>query len=141
MKIADYTTSDAKALDRLVATDADTGATKNVTAEDLANFSSAGQYKAILNQVSTAAPVATLDSSNLSAGTWSYTNTGQYHIDFDSPLATDVIIILGAISDPTTTINAIKSGASTVSITTRSSGVLADDLLSGQYIEIKSFNA
>lgn len=141
MKIADYTTSSAKALDRLVATDADTGETKNVTAEDLANFSSAGSYKAILNQASTAAPVATLDPTNLPTGTWSYTNPGQYHIDFDSPLATNVVIIIGAIADPTTTINAIKSGASTVSITVRTSGVLANDLLLDQYIEIKSFNA
>lgn len=141
MKIADYTTSSAKALDRLVATDADTGATKNVTAEDLANFSSAGSYKAILNQASTAAPTAILDPTNLSTGTWTFVSNGQYTITFDTPLATNVVIIIGAIADPTTTINALKTGASTVGITTRSAGVLANDLLLDQYIEIKSFNA
>lgn len=141
MKIADYTTSSAKALDRLVATDADTGATKNVTAEDLANFSSTGSYKAILNQASTVAPTAILDPTNLSTGTWTFVSDGQYTITFDIPLATNVVIVIGAIADPTTTINALKTGASTVTITVRTSGVLGNDLLLDQYIEIKSFNA
>jgi hypothetical protein len=141
MKIADYTTSDAKALDRLVATDADTGATKNVTAEDLANFSFEGQYKAILNQGTTNPPVAVLYPNNLITGSYAYSSTGTYVFTSDTAFASNVVLSHGAVSGPTTTITMVKTGVDTVMIQTYASGVLTNGLLADQYIEIKSFNA
>jgi hypothetical protein len=137
-KINNYTVGTAKAGDKIICSDADTGVTKNITPQEIIDIErSTSIYRAYLTQTGVTAPVATLVPGNTITGTWSYDGVGQYIFTstgtFDNAKA-GMIIGVSTAEDNTFDFSVLNDNE--VSFNTYSAGVAQDALLDDLYVEL-----
>lgn len=137
-KINDYTVGTAKAGDKIICSDADTGVTKNITPQEIIDIErSTSVYRAYLTQTSTNAPVATLVAGNTITGTWTYNGVGEYIFTSTGTFANvNAGCIVGVSTAQDTTFDFSIIDDDSVSFNTYSAGSLSNALLAGLYIEI-----
>jgi hypothetical protein len=137
-KINNYTVGTLNPGDKILASDANTGQTKNVTAQEIADLSAASKvYRAYITQSGSSAPVATELPGNTLTGTWEYDGTGVYI--FNSP-GSFVDVKVGVICSILTNYNisVVDDGHNDDSlyILTYSGSSTSNDVLYDRYIEI-----
>lgn len=137
-KINNYAVGAAKAGDKIICSDADTGVTKNITPQEIIDIErSTSIYRAYLTQTSNTAPVATLIPGNTITGTWAYDQTGVYTFTSTGTFANANAALL--ISVPTTQDNTFEFAVlndNEITFNTYSAGAAQDGLLSGLYVEL-----
>lgn len=137
-KINDYTVGTAKAGDKIICSDADTGVTKNITPQEIIDIErSTSIYRAYLTQTSNTAPVATLIPGNTITGTWTYDSVGIYIFTSTGTFANSNAALL--ISVPTTQDNTFEFAVlndNEITLNTYSAGAAQDSVLSGLYVEL-----
>lgn len=137
-KINNYTVGPAKAGDKIICSDADTGVTKNITPQEIIDIErSTSIYRAYLTQTTNTAPVATLIPGNTITGTWTYDQTGVYLFTSTGTFANANAALL--ISVPATQTNTFEFAVlndDEITFNTYSGGAAQDGILSGQYIEL-----
>lgn len=138
-KVNNYQTESVKSNDKILASDADTGETKNVLAGDIANGSLDVIYRGFVTQSGTSAPTQEVLPNNTNVFTYSYTSPGVFGITSDINWDSNkkFVAIIGNPSDYTTVIEIKKSGANTATLKTFTSGTPANSILTDQYIEIR----
>lgn len=137
-KINNYTVDPVNPGDKILASDATTGDTKNVSAQSILNLQqSSSIYRAYLTQSSTSAPVATVVPGNTITGTWAYTSVGVYTFTSTGTFASvKTGCVLGLSNSSVNTFSFTVSGNNAVILRTYVSGTLTDAVLSDLYIEI-----
>ena len=102
-KIVNYTTSPAKLQDKIVASDADTGETKNITPESIGALIASSSnlvYEAVISQSSTNAPTATeFPNITITDGVYAYTSPGVYTLTSVGSFTQPLGIILGSMPE------------------------------------------
>ena len=137
-KINNYTVGPAKAGDKIICSDADTGVTKNITPQEIIDIErSTSIYRAYLTQTSNTAPSATLIPGNTITGTWAYDQIGVYTFTSTGTFNNANAALL--ISVPTTEDNTFEFAVlndNEITFNTYSSGAAQDGLLNGLYVEL-----
>jgi hypothetical protein len=139
--INNYGTSALKVNDKLLASDGDTGATKNISPEDVAELNGGvAIYRAVLTQTSTNAPIAVVLGPNTIGNiVWTRTTTGIYVGTLANAFQGYPVLITGE-ADITRSVKVNNTSSNTFSIATYISGSLSDGALSNQFIEIRVYN-
>jgi hypothetical protein len=140
--INNYALSGLKVNDKLLASDGDTGATKNVSPEDVADLNGGAIiYRAFLTQTGTNAPVAVVAGPNTIGNiVWTRGTTGTYLGTLANAFQGNVAVVFGAVplaNDTVTFAYANTSGI--ITLLTYDSGVLSDASLTNQYVEIRVY--
>lgn len=143
-KINNYQTDTPNPGDKILASDDSTGATKNITAQSVADLGRSSKvYRAFLTQTGVTAPVATVVPGNTITGYWEYNDVGEYAFvststtTFQNVEAAMIVGVSGA-QDNTYEFSLISNIAALFK--TYSAGVIADDLLNGLYVEIFTYD-
>jgi hypothetical protein len=124
-KINNYTVGTAKAGDKIICSDADTGVTKNITPQEIIDIErSTSIYRAYITQVMGDAPVATLIPGNTITGAWTrdqagvyiFTSTGTFNnvkaaLLISVPVTQDNTFEFAVLNDNEITFNTYVSGA------------------------------
>lgn len=137
-KINNYTVGTAKPGDKIICSDADTGDTKNLTAQEIIDLErSSNIYRAYLTQSSNTAPVATLIPGNTITGSWTYNGVGEYIFTSTGSFANvNAGCIVGISTAQDTTFDFSIIDDDSVSFNAYSAGTLANGLLTSLYVEI-----
>lgn len=137
-KINNYTVDPVNPGDKILASDANTGDTKNITAQSIIDLErSSNVYRAYLTQTSTSAPTAVVVEGNTIVGTWSYVNTGEYLFTSTGAFASvNVGCTTGVPAATTTTFAFSVTSNNSVTLKTYTSGTLTNALMTGLYVEI-----
>lgn len=140
-KINNYAVGTLKVNDKLLASDGDTGATKNVSPEDVAELNGgASIYRAFLTQSGTNAPTAVVVGPNTIGDiVWTRTTTGIYVGTLTNAFQGYVALVAGE-KDITREVKINNVSSNAISIITYISSVASDGALSNQYIEIRVYN-
>lgn len=137
-KINNYTVGPAKAGDKIICSDADTGVTKNITPQEIIDIErSTSIYRAYLTQTSNTAPVATLIPGNTITGTWSYDQTGVYlftSIDTFANANAALLISVASLQDSTFEFAVLNDDE--ITLNTYSAGSASNGQLNGTYVEL-----
>ena len=139
-KINNYALSALKVNDKLLASDGDTGATKNVSPEDVAELNGgASIYRAFLTQSGTSAPTAVVVGPNTIGDiVWTRSTTGIYSGTLANAFQGYVAVVNQASGSSLTL--GYSNTSSAVSIISQFNGVASDSLLVDYYIEIRVYN-
>jgi hypothetical protein len=137
-KINNYTVDPVNPGDKILASDANTGDTKNVSAQSISDLQTSQTiYRAYLTQSGSNPPVATELPGNTLTGTWEYDGTGVYLFTTDG-LFNGVNV--GVICSILTSYNysVVNDGYNNDSlyILTYNVSTLTDNILNNTYIEI-----
>lgn len=137
-KINNYTVDPVNPGDKILASDANTGDTKNITAQSIIDLErSSNVYRAYLTQTSTSAPTAVVVEGNTIVGTWSYVNTGEYLFTSTGAFASvNVGCATGVPAAATTDFAFSVTSNNSVTLKTYASGTLTNALMTGLYVEI-----
>ena len=140
MKINNYSVSSANATDKILATDATTGVTKNITPEGIMSYMDSTYYNCLLNQASTAAPVVTIAGEN-TVGTivWTYSAVGTYLGTLTGAFLGSAFFNLSTPSNVLHTFSITKTSDDVITLNTYLSGSLSDDVLINQGLQIKVY--
>lgn len=139
-KINNYQVDTPNPGDKILASDAETNATKNLTAQSIVDLGrSSSVYRAFLTQTGITAPVATIVPGNTITGTWSYNDVGEYTFTASSSLGTKISVITSLNSVDGITYIADKTGSTTIDFKSYDGGILNDDLIDNLFIEITSY--
>jgi len=106
-----------------------------------AAFNSIGLYQALIT-VTSVAPVVTVLSNNLGVDVvWSYVTPGTYRATATGALTTSKtgVLVTPDATGNTTVVTVEHEGANSILLYTHDGSALADDLLTGTYLEIKVF--
>jgi len=140
MKINDYSVESANATDKILATDINTGETKNITPEGIMSYMGSTYYNCLLNQASTAAPVATIAGDNtVGAIVWARTSTGIYTGTLSSAFSGSALFIVATPTNVLHTFSIIKTSSSIITLKSYLSGTLSDDILINQGLKIQVY--
>lgn len=139
-KINNYALSGLKVNDKLLASDGDTGVTKNVSSEDVADLNGGATiYRAFLTQTGTNAPVAVVVGPNTIGDiVWTRSNTGVYVGTLANAFQGYVALISKASGSIISLAYSNTSGA--INLSSLYNGVATDNTLSNHYIEIRVYN-
>jgi hypothetical protein len=137
-KINNYTVVAVKPGDKIICSDADTGDTKNITAQEIIDLErSSNIYRAYLTQASNTAPVATLIPGNTITGSWVYDGTGTYIFTSIGAFANvNAGCIVGVTAAQDTTFEFYIYDDDSVILNTYAAGVMTNGLMTGLYVEI-----
>lgn len=137
-KINNYTVGPAKAGDKIICSDADTGVTKNITPQEIIDIErSTSIYRAYLTQAAGDAPVATLVPGNTITGTWAYDQVGVYIFTSTGTFANaNAAIIVGVPATQDNTFEFAVLNDNEITFNTYSAGAAANGILAGLYIEL-----
>lgn len=137
-KINNYTVDPVNPGDKILASDATTGDTKNVTAQSLSDLATSSSiYRAYISQTGVVEPVAVLIPGNTITGTWSYNSTGEYVFTSIGTFAASnsgCVIGVAKIEDSTFEFSVIDDDS--ISFNSYSAGTLTDGVIDELYIEI-----
>lgn len=139
-RINNYAVSELKVNDKILASDADTGATKNVSPQDIAELNGGAKiYRAFLTQNSTSNPIAVVAGPNTIGDiVWTRATTGIYVGTLAGAFVGNIALITGEKDiSRAVKINYISSNA--ISIASYIDGEYSDGALSNQYIEIRIY--
>jgi hypothetical protein len=133
-----YTVGTANMLDKILAVDSVTGLTKNVTPEGIIAYTGASYFRALLNQASTAAPLATdADDNTITDIVWARSSTGIYTgTSASASFFGNAYLNLCTPTNVLHTFSIVKTSDSIITLKTYLSGTLSDDILINQGIEI-----
>jgi hypothetical protein len=138
MKIKDYTVGTASSGDLVTISDGTTGATKNVTVDNLVDMEDCKVYRAFLTQSSTSAPVATVVGSNTIGDiAWTRTGVGVYVATLSGAFNATTSFVTSNV-DKLVTFNTVTA-TNTITVSVYYNGSLSDSKLTAQYIEIKVY--
>lgn len=139
-KINNYALSELKVNDKLLASDGDTGATKNVSPEDVADLNGGATiYRAFLSQSGTNAPIAVVVGPNTIGDIiWTRSTTGIYVGTLANAFQGYVALTSKASGSIISLAYSNTSGA--INISSLYNGVATDNILSNHYIEIRVYN-
>lgn len=128
--------------DKIVASDAISGATKNIEAGDIAELAGCKVYRAFLTQTGTNAPVTTIVGTN-TIGTlvWARSSAGIYTATLVNGFVGNVTAIAGLSQVSATDIRIAftKTSSDVVTFNVYQNDVLSDAILTGQYVEIRVY--
>lgn len=134
-----YAVQSLNSNDKLLASDGNTGATKNVSPVDVfENNAGLSVYRASLSQLGTAAPTAVvLGSNTVGSIVWTRIGVGVYR----ATLANAFIGYTTVIAPAMGATNAIGFSYTSnyVTINTTASGVASDSILENTYLEIRVY--
>lgn len=137
-KINNYTVGTAKAGDKIICSDADTGVTKNITPQEIIDIErSTSIYRAYLNQTISDPPVATLIPGNTITGTWSRLGAGEYK--FTSTGTFDNVKAALLTSVPNTQDDTFEFAVlndNEITFNTYAAGSLQDSVMTDLYVEL-----
>ncbi len=140
-KINNYAIGTLNPGDKILASDAETGATKNVTPQEIIDLErSSNIYRAFLTQTSSSAPVATLVSGNTITGSWAYSATGTYNFVATSALGTNTAVVVSLNSVDEITYTADQTNSTTIQLKSYDAGVLTNALIDNLFIEITTYD-
>lgn len=140
-KINNYTIGTLNPGDKILASDAETGATKNVTPQEIIDLErSSNIYRAFLTQTSSSAPVATLVAGNTITGSWAYSATGTYNFVATSALGTNTAVVVSLNSVDEITYTADQTNSTTIQLKSYDAGVLTNALIDNLFIEITTYD-
>lgn len=137
-KINNYSVDPVNPGDKILASDATSGDTKNVTAQSISDLAtSSSMYRAYITQFGAVDPTAVLIPGNTITGTWTYDNIGEYiftSVGTFTPLYVGCVVGVGTTQD--TTFEFVKTSNDSVSLKSYSAGSLSDSVITDLYIEI-----
>lgn len=140
MKINNYSVSSANATDKILATDATTGETKNITPEGIMSYMDSAYYNCLLNQASTAAPVETIVGENtVGSIVWARSSTGVYTGTLTGAFLGDVLFDVLTPTNVLHTFSIIKTSDNIITLKSYLSGTLSDDILINQGLKIQVY--
>lgn len=141
-KISNYQTDTPNPGDKILASDAETNATKNLTAQSIADLGrSSSVYRAFLTQTGTNAPVATLVTGNTITGTWSYNTVGTYTFTVTSgALGSHTALLFSPSGDGDTQLGYGVIPPNIISLISKASGSLGNDLMGDTFVEITTYD-
>jgi hypothetical protein len=140
MKINNYTVSSANATDRILSSDATTGETKNITPEGIMSYMDSTYYNCLLNQATTAAPVATIAGDNtIGAIVWARTSTGIYTGTLSNAFLGSAFFFMATPTNVIHTFSIIKTSSNVITLKSYLSGTLSDDILINQGLKIQVY--
>ena len=140
--INSYTPESVRINDKILASDGISGATKGILAGDIAELAGCKVYRAFLTQTSTNAPVVTIVGTNTIGDlVWARTNAGIYTATLVNGFVGNVTAIAGLSQVSATDIRIAftKTSSDVVTFNVYQNDVLADDILTGQYVEIRVY--
>lgn len=140
--INSYTPESVRINDKILASDGISGATKSILAGDIAELAGCKVYRSFLTQTSTNAPVATIVGTNTIGDlVWARTNAGIYTATLVNGFVGNVTAIAGLSQVSATDIRIAftKTSSDVVTFNVYQNDVLADDILTSQYIEIRVY--
>jgi hypothetical protein len=136
-KINNYAVTAPNPGDKILASDATTGDTKNITAQSLYDIQTSQKiYRAYLSQVSVSAPTAVEVPGNTIAGTWTYVGVGDYLFTSTGTFASGKSGCIISVPNSKDKAFEFNSGANAVSFKSYLSGSAANGAISNLYIEI-----
>jgi hypothetical protein len=140
-RINNYAVKSLKENDKLLASDGDTGGTKNVSPVDVAEMNGgASIYRAFLTQSGTSAPIAVVVGPNTIGDiVWTRIGVGGYEGTLLGAFSGHVSVVLGTPINETSSFAINTLSSDFVLVGTYSGGTLDDDILDGQYIEIRVY--
>lgn len=139
-QINNYPVESVNATDRILTSDANTGATKNVTPEGIVSYLGSKYYNCLLNQASTAAPVDTvLGTNTIGVIVWARTSAGIYTGTLSNAFSGSALFIVATPTDVLHTFSIIKTSTSIVTLKSYLSGTLSDDVLINQGLKIQVY--
>jgi len=140
-RINNYAVKSLNENDKLLASDGSTGETKNVSPVDVAELNGgASIYRAFLTQSGTSAPIASVVGPNTIGDiVWTRVGVGGYRGTLIGAFPGNVAVILGASINETSSFAVNTLNSDFVLVVTYSSGTLDDNVLDGQYIEIRAY--
>lgn len=141
-KINNYAIGTLNPGDKILASDAETGATKNVTPQEIIDLERSSKvYRAFLTQTGVTAPVATLVQGNTITGTWSYTSVGTYLFTVTSGnLGNHTALIFSPSANGETQLGYGVTPPTLISLISTTSGTLTDGLMNKMFIEITTYD-
>lgn len=139
-KINNYPVGSVNATDRILTSDAVTGATKNVTPEGIVSYIGSNYYNCLLNQASTAAPVDTvLGTNTIGVIVWARTSAGIYTGTLSNAFSGSALFIVATPTNILHTFSIIKTSTSIITLKSYLSGTLSDDILINQGLKIQVY--
>lgn len=138
-RINNYAVKSLKENDKLLASDGDTGVTKNVSPVDVVEMNGgASIYRAFLTQSGTSAPIAVVAGPNTIGDiVWTRIGIGRYRGILSGAFGGYVAVIVCTNGVYTFEYNTLSSDY--VYLGTFDNGIFADDILMDQYIEIRLY--
>ena len=137
-KINNYQTDTPSPGDKILGSAESTGATKNFTAQSIADLQTSQTiYRAYITQSGSSAPVATDLPGNTLNGTWEYDGTGVYLFTSNgSFIDVKVGVIISIPTNYNSSIIDDGHNDNSVYIMTYSGSSLSDNMIYNRYIEI-----
>jgi hypothetical protein len=136
-KINNYAVTAPSPGDKILASDATTGNTKNITAQSLYDIQTSQKvYRAYLSQVSVSAPTAVEVPGNTITGTWTYVGVGDYLFTSTGTFASGKSGCIISVPNSKDKAFEFNSGTNSVSFKSYLSGSAANGAISNLYIEI-----
>lgn len=141
-RINNYALSELKVTDKILASDGDTGATKNVSPEDIAELNGGAKiYRAFITQNGTSNPIAVVVGPNTIGDiVWTRSGVGVYSGYLDNAFIGNVGLVVGATTD-TKSVKLANLSSDILSISSYLYTSLTDGILSNQYIEIRIYES
>jgi hypothetical protein len=138
-RINNYAVKSLNENDKLLASDGNTGETKNVSPIDVAEMNGgASIYRAFLTQSGTSAPIATVVGPNTIGDiVWTRVGVGGYRGTLIGAFPGNVAVIICPNGFYTFEYNTLSTDF--ISLTTYEDGSQGDNVLDGQYIEIRVY--
>lgn len=140
-EINNYAVKALKENDKLLASDGDTGKTKNVSAVDVAEMNGgASIYRAFVSQSITSDPIATVVGANTIGDiVWTRTGAGIYRATLADAFSGYVAVMFGTPQSELTLFTVNSMNSDYIVIGTMFNGSFDDSLLDNQYIEIRVY--
>jgi hypothetical protein len=140
-RINNYAVKSLNENDKLLASDGSTGETKNVSPVDVAELNGgASIYRAIMTQSGTSDPIVAIVGPNTIGDiVWTRADTGFFKGTLIGAFPSFVSVILGASINETSSFSVNTLNIDFIQLGTYSSGILDDNVLDGQYIEIRAY--
>jgi hypothetical protein len=137
-KINNYTVDPVNPGDKILASDATTGDTKNVSAQSISDLATSSSiYRAYITQSGAVDPTVVLIPGNTITGTWSYNNTGDYIFTSTGTFAvSNSGCVVGVADAYDTTFEFSVIDDDSISFKSYSAGSLSDGVITDLYIEI-----
>jgi hypothetical protein len=140
-RINNYAVKSLNENDKLLASDGNTGGTKNVSPIDVAEMNGgASIYRAFLTQSGTSTPIATVVGPNTIGDiVWTRIGTGRFRGILSGAFGGHVAVVVCPNGNYTFDYNTLSSDY--VYLGTFDMGSYADSVLDGQYIEIRIYES
>jgi hypothetical protein len=138
-EINNYSVESVRINDRILASDGISGATKNVSAGDVAELAGCKVYRAFMTQTGTNAPVPTIVGTNTIGDlVWARSTAGTYTATLVNGFVGNATAIVGT-SPSTLSYGFQKMTSDYIVLTSEFNGTLSDGMLVNKYIEIRVY--